>query len=158
MKLTWILQLDNLNMMQPLMDRCILFCLCFLSRLSLHALSLSPHSCPAVCWFEVFCPKAGRRRTDDQLWATDPQVTRPQTVTHTSHTYTDTHRELFVFLLGLVNKFCVCPDHVSVCGLMKLATEERRRQMARRNSREETSSTQHAHCLLHCTAFNTLHH
>lgn len=39
----------------------------------------------------------------------------------TSHTCT--HKELFVFLLSHVNKFCVCPDHVAVCGLMKLTAE-----------------------------------
>lgn len=86
---------------------------------------------PAVCWLEVFSPKARRCWTKNQLWTTDPQVTHPPAVMlnpppqpsslFLSLSYT--HKELFVFHLIHVNTFRVCPDHVAVCGLMKLTAD-----------------------------------
>lgn len=85
---------------------------------------------PAVCWLEVFSPKARRCWTKNQLWTTDPQVTHPPAVMlippqpsslFLSLSYT--HKEPFVFHLIHVNTFRVCPDHVAVCGLMKLTAD-----------------------------------
>lgn len=61
-----------------------------------------------------------------------PPPNHPSLPPTSTHTQTHTHKELFVFPLSHVNKYCVCPDHVAVCGLMKLTTEARRRQMAQR--------------------------
>lgn len=60
-------------------------------------------------------------------WHTHRQSRTPPNLPLTN-TRTHTHKELFVLLLSHVNKFCVCPDPVTVCGLMKLtaATEEDR--------------------------------
>lgn len=145
--------------MRLLMHRCVLFCPFFLfshHMFSLCPLSLPLRSRPAVCRFEVFCPKAGRRRTNDQLRATDPQVTRPQTVTHT---YIHTHTKSCVYFSRAMKMSPVCPDHGSVCGLMKLTTEPRRRQMAWRDSTVERKQALHNMLTICHIALNfSMHH
>lgn len=72
----------------------VLMCL-----LSFFSPASSPPSCPAVCWSEVFSTKPGWCRTKNQLRATDPQVTRPLSVTHCtphSHQLTQTWKQAFI--------------------------------------------------------------
>lgn len=130
-------------MMWPLMYRGILFLsFCPLSSLFncpplslvtcfLYALSLSLF----FCFFSILLPSCrlvwgflsrGWKMLDQRSALSYRSTGDTPTNSHaypppTSHTCT--HKELFVFLLSHVNKFCVCPDHVAVCGLMKLTAE-----------------------------------
>lgn len=51
-----------------------------------------------------------------------------RTLPNVPHSHAHAHKERFVFPPSHVNKFCVCPDLVTVCGSMKLtaATAEDR--------------------------------
>lgn len=119
---------------------------------------------PAVCWLEVFSPKARRCWTKNQLWTTDPQVTHPPAVmlnpppTIVTVSVSFIHAQRAVCVSSDPCKYVSCLSR-SCCCLWFDETNHRRRkiQMAPRSSRQETSSTQDAHCVLNSVIFNISH-
>lgn len=119
---------------------------------------------PAVCWLEVFSPKARRCWTKNQLWTTDPQVTHPPAVmlnpppTIVTVSVSFIHAQRAVCVSSDPCKYVSCLSR-SCCCLWFDETNRRRRkiQMAPRSSRQETSSTQDAHCVLNSVIFNISH-
>lgn len=96
-----------------------------------------------VCFFTCSCPhqlSVGLRFSVQRLEDAGPKISFELQI-HRWHTHQQscstpppqpsslflslsyTHKELFVFHLIHVNTFRVCPDHVAVCGLMKLTAD-----------------------------------
>lgn len=90
-------------------------------------------------------------KTSDQ-WSALCYRSTGDTLTDTLQHLTDAHtKSCLSFLLSRVNKFSVCLDRVSVCGVIKLTTKQ---TTAQSSSREEASSAQHAPCLLLLTSLD----